>query len=491
MNQTVTNYIDTSYKTWEKEENILFNIAMGRGKTYFIVNVLGKYADKDNKKILYLCNRSNLSTQVFGALKNTGVKSIVIKTYQSMQNDIQDKSVSEYFDYIICDECHYFYTDSWNDRTDIMLDWITKQKSIRLFMSATGGLVFNYLRRTKSECREYTLKPDYSYIKKIIFYDNDLYIDRVLDDVVDNIVDDEKVIYFSRKTPNAYELYIKYKCYASFVCSSYTKHKEYVKYIDKNAIDDSGNLKSQVTCTTSVMDNGIDIKDSQLKHVIIDFEDIIQLIQAIGRKRVGKIENNNFTLSDEDSITIYIKNWSKGELTRFINLKSATIKEAEKVLKKDKKYLKELTNRRGKIINSCLYIDYLENCLKINEFRYLGLIYEINRLTWAKGIGFDQYILGFLGESFKGAVEYINLKQEKIENDLEQLVIYLKNLIGKKLYKEEKEELINMVNYKVNGRQVKSPKKISENLQKLGLEYIIESRKSNTKRFWIVSATNK
>lgn len=47
------------YKSWDNTRVILDG-GTGTGKTYFTLNVLGKYAQQNNKIILYLCNRSKL-----------------------------------------------------------------------------------------------------------------------------------------------------------------------------------------------------------------------------------------------------------------------------------------------------------------------------------------------------------------------------------------------------------------------------------------------
>lgn len=79
-------------------------------------------------------------------------------------------------------------------------------------------------------------------------------------------------------------------------------------------------------------------------------------------------------------------------------------------------------------------------------------------------------------------------KTPKIINaeEIKILEEYLKGLIGKKLYKEEKEELINKINLRVDGHQQKSISKLNGYLEKLGIPYRIKSDKNKSTRYWII-----
>ena len=94
------------YKSWDNTRVILDG-GTGTGKTYFTLNVLGKYAQQNNKIILYLCNRSKLKEQTYKDVKKLKLHSTVyVTTYQSLQNRIKHKEKLPHYDYIIADECH-------------------------------------------------------------------------------------------------------------------------------------------------------------------------------------------------------------------------------------------------------------------------------------------------------------------------------------------------------------------------------------------------
>lgn len=46
-----------------QDTKVILDGGTGTGKTYFVLNILGKYAEQQRKSILYLCNRSALKGQ--------------------------------------------------------------------------------------------------------------------------------------------------------------------------------------------------------------------------------------------------------------------------------------------------------------------------------------------------------------------------------------------------------------------------------------------
>lgn len=51
--------------------------------------------------------------------------------------------------------------------------------------------------------------------------------------------------------------------------------------------------------TTKVLDNGVNLKDKAIKHIIIEQTDMVEFMQCLGRKRVQ---------SPDDIITLYFLN---------------------------------------------------------------------------------------------------------------------------------------------------------------------------------------
>ena len=85
----VSNIIGNDYKLW-KNEFVVLDCGTGCGKTYFSLHVLGNYAKKQKKKILYLCNRRKLRKQIYSDTKSLGLLNVVyVMSYQMLQRDIQ------------------------------------------------------------------------------------------------------------------------------------------------------------------------------------------------------------------------------------------------------------------------------------------------------------------------------------------------------------------------------------------------------------------
>lgn len=141
--------IGDNYKRWEKEYVVLDG-GTDTGKTYFITEILGMHAKSNAKKIIYLCNRTELREQVWRDIKRLNLtETIYITTYQSLENKIKNKKQLNYYDYIVSDECHYFTNDAlFNDYTDLSYSFVKskRKESVVIYMSATAKVFFRWLK---------------------------------------------------------------------------------------------------------------------------------------------------------------------------------------------------------------------------------------------------------------------------------------------------------------------------------------------------------
>ncbi|WP_297633548.1 DEAD/DEAH box helicase family protein [uncultured Clostridium sp.] len=127
-------------KNWNKGEIVTITAGTGAGKSYFIKNILHAFAYLKNTKILMLVHRTNCKDQFLNEIKkDKKTDSIDIATYQSLEQKKGFYYLQQY-DYIVCDEFHYFMQDAaFSTTTDISLDRILGQTDkVRIFMSATG-----------------------------------------------------------------------------------------------------------------------------------------------------------------------------------------------------------------------------------------------------------------------------------------------------------------------------------------------------------------
>lgn len=170
-------------------------------------------------------------------------------------------------------------------------------------MSATPRICKKYISNKvgSNNIINYKLNTDYSYIEKLYFYRDERVIE---DNLLDNIAKGEKVIYFNHSAIECYRLSEKYNN-SMFLCG---KDNKLYRYVNKELVENmlqNEKFDTQMLFTTQCMDNGVNIKDRQIKHIVIDIKDFDTLIQCLGRKRV---------LDENDTVAVYVKNVSKEQL---------------------------------------------------------------------------------------------------------------------------------------------------------------------------------
>ncbi|NFN19090.1 hypothetical protein FDB52_12590 [Clostridium botulinum] len=174
----------------------MLDCATGSGKTYFVLNVLGNWCKSNNKRILYLCNRTELKRKVIEEAKSFNTEEVInIYTYQYIQKENNVYAVTKY-DYVVFDECHYIFNEGWNMYTDIISEVLIERflsSASMIFMSATGEEVFKKLinSRVVKKHNIFKIEAYYSYVDKLIFYDEDTYVL----DLIDELSQGEKLNY--------------------------------------------------------------------------------------------------------------------------------------------------------------------------------------------------------------------------------------------------------------------------------------------------------
>lgn len=305
----LSDFIGDDYKTkWQKGDLIFIDSQMGKGKSYFVLNVLAakRYG---MKKVLILTNRDELKQEFIKHLEHSKklLGNITVMNYQSLEkSQIYNKQLEEY-DYIVCDEAHYFLEDSYTNATNISFDWIMNQdNSIKVFMTATSQkinpMIEAYTRNDSKEYRVhyYWLKSDYSYMDVMKF---DFSSRKIIDFLMNTIdKEHEKILYFTYSIDEGDKIYGKYPDDTSRIYSKY--RKENLEKITQNAID-NGKCINIITIATKCIDNGISIKDASIKYIVADIKEPISLIQCLGRKRM------KYDGVVEDKVRVYLRDWTK------------------------------------------------------------------------------------------------------------------------------------------------------------------------------------
>jgi superfamily II DNA or RNA helicase len=472
-------------KSWDSGDIVTIKAGTGSGKSYFIKNNLHALAKKDSKKILFLLHRTNcinqFKTEILEANKED---TIHIQSYQSIEHTIKNNRKFDFdkYDYIVCDEFHYFMSDAaFNKTTDMSLNAILNHKeSIKIFMSATGDYMTKYLKGyRKLDTIDYEIPINFDYINKLTFYNKDSTLELFMNECLKK---NHKAIFFIQSAEKAYKLYEKYSDHALFNCS--TNNKKYYKYVDTDKINNmliNERFDESVLITTTCLDAGVNIIDQQLQHIVCDVKDIGTIIQCIGRKRLSKGDDKLYlyvrALSNQALGGYITKNRKKNEMARY--LMNHTTEE----------FIKEY--QREYDSSNMVYDDIDENgnpTKKVNLLMYCSCILDMIEMDKMKEIKF-----GYCKE----VASRLKYKEPYriIEEDVKELELkeYLNGIIGKKLMKEDQKKLIELIDLKDSrGRLQKGINTLNAYLKDNKLHYLIVSKRTServegkpkTIRYW-------
>ncbi len=445
----VSNIIGNDYKLW-MNEFVVLDCGTGCGKTYFVLHVLGNYAKRRNKRILYLCNRRKLRKQIYAEAKSLGLLNIIcVMSYQVLQKNIQEGAKISYYDYIVADECHYFTTDAkFNEYTDVSYNFLMKQKdSVVLWVSATAKTFFRWLA-DKGKVRKkyiYQIDKDYSYVKKLYFYQKEE-LTTIIDDILEN-EPQSKIVVFCNSASRMEEMNKKYADEANYFCSStsssmklkvmcgYDKNTKKVPDCIMKLPDGRITFEKRILFTTTVLDNGIDLKDRDIKHIFSEIFDVDSMIQSLGRKR---------SIDDEDTCTFYIREFQPKAIQGLLNINSAQLEPVQLYKENYKEFYSKYGNgkerkklSKNKIFYSFFAEDRYLSKIKVNECRYRKYEQDNNILVQMKELGYIPILNYFLGEELSSKSEYIVVDVKQIDMFME----YLKGIEGKWLFQEDRERI--------------------------------------------------
>lgn len=489
--------MDDDVARWKAKDIVIISAGTGRGKSYFVKNNLYRYAKQQHKKILFLIHRVNCVTQFQNEIiRDKKEDTIDILTYQKVQSDVvrYGKHIrDEKYAYIVCDEFHYFISDAgFNNTTDISLDEVLKcEKSVKIFMSATGVMVENYLsNHYEGQICKYELPPDYSYVSSLHFFqhDEDVY------DIANAILSaNKKGIIFMQNLEKACKIFRKYQDKSLFNCSKQNKH--YKHYVDENKIEqmlENECFEENLLITTSCFDAGVNIVDKDVRFIIVDMLDIDSLIQCLGRKR---------SQSKEDKVHFFIKAINNQQLSGFVRTMRKDIEMAEYLLahgtqKLVSKYPRECDKSR------IIYDDIVSGREDVVMKKVNMLMLERKKSTiqlftalMKTDFGYCKYIAEYLGFRDKeGQYTYwLYSKDHSLETFLKKYVD--ENIVM--LTVKDRKDLIDKMNIRKGGRQLKSIDSLNAALVEMRLPYRIESfstsritetgKKKNYKAAWRIA----
>ena len=137
--------------------------------------------------------------------------------------------------------------------------------------------------------RVYSSRMDYSYVNTKYFK----YIEDIITTIQNDTSDDKWIVFVSNKEKDGQPMKERLGEDATFVTKDTDLNDPELVSIINNS-----RFSKKVLITTKTLDNGINIKDEKVKHIVIMAWDMITLIQMLGRRRVD-IEN-------ADIVNLYI-----------------------------------------------------------------------------------------------------------------------------------------------------------------------------------------
>ncbi len=459
---------------WNPWNPVIITAGTGVGKSFFIKNVLYRYAKDNNHKILMLIHRKLCVEQFQMEVAEDGKDDVIhIMTYQKIEKDEMYNISSELqqYRYIVSDEFHYFISDAgFNNTTDISFKKILSMgNTVKIFMSATGEDVEEYMRRTvKVKAVNYRVPFDWSFISTLNFYHNDASLPEFAKAVLEK---GDRAIFFIQQARKAYEFYKQFSGYAVFNCSK--QNEKYYKYVDEGKV--KAMLKNQkfeenLLITTSCMDAGVNIIDLSVRFIFIDIKDIGSLIQCMGRKRVQ---------SPDDKIHVYIKainNQQLGglETNARRQMEMADYLKGHTTEEWVRKYVRQI-DRSQIIYDDIIFDGNTETCTKkVNDLMYHKKELDIEEICHMKGFG-DYGYCKYLARKFNRYDPDTEFYDYAVISGNYGLENYLATHVGQEmLQRKDRKELINIMNVRRDGHLKTSMEVLNATLKEDGLPYRIE-----------------
>lgn len=327
----LVNGIQEDYKNWlprgverhQKASRIFIESPTGTGKSSFILDKLFPFAAESNYNILYLANRSALNQQIKNALaRKLEVKGKIKKdeatfylpgsfccltviNYQAISlNPMALKMFLSDYAYIVFDEAHFFVEDSlFNAKTGLLLKSVLNESpdAVWIFLSATLDGSEDLLLTAADKVQPNNLID--ANLNKVVFRDHCIVYKnnhqsavytpsffRGIDDlmpVINRTAGEKWLIFISSiQRGKALQQRIKKETgrKAVFLSSENKAGKRWEMLSAEERYDED------VLIATKVLDNGVNIRDEDVRHIVIPFCDQTEFMQMLGRRRTHEGE---------------------------------------------------------------------------------------------------------------------------------------------------------------------------------------------------------
>lgn len=306
----ISDYFMDEFTKWNIDSYVFINTGTGTGKTTFIE----KLTQLRQFYILVLTNRTANRKQIVNHLKKgcSNLNQLYVKviSYQELEKDMGMTSEElDRYDYIVCDESHYFLEDSeFNSNTNISLMKIMgTRRAIKIFMSATNQYIQKIIikrlqRRYNNDLMVvqkifiYTMNSNATKIRNIISFES---LERDL--LYEIINSKEKWLIFVKSIEQGKDIMKKLSKYLNsdemiFMYRDTLDLKAIKEIQTFNILINEETFYQKVMITTSLLDNGVNIRSLELKNIVCFDDDPVEMVQMIGRKRSLATQNDYFDL---------------------------------------------------------------------------------------------------------------------------------------------------------------------------------------------------
>lgn len=381
----------------------------------------------------------------------------------TVQNSVPDlmQLVEQEFDYIVLDEAHYLFQDAaFNRRTSTIFEMIERFRTSKviIMLSATADLLKEYF--SSKITATYTEDADYSYIESVSYYNKK---DTLLK-ILDNIPTDEKVVVFGDNKERLQELNRRYS--NSAYLSSDNKETSPVF----NEIVQTERFECGMLFTTKVLDNGINLKDKAIKHIIIEQTDMVEFMQCLGRKRIQ---------DKEDTVKLYFYDNFPKIAGLYSNLARQMQVAATYFQLKEKGLVEDFRNAY-RVVPLPYFFDNRSDLIFPTYYKAKH-DYKFCRAVTKKETSLHQQVAIALQ---KDIVPYGEAEKHYA------LLTYLKQNLKKRFFKSDREELIKMFNVRDKYRLQKTIGVLNQYLLENKIMYELQSgqtdRDEGRKKYWFI-----
>lgn len=449
------------------------------------------------------------------------------RTEDFIKHDIQN------VDYLILDEAHYFTSDStFNDNTIKEYEYIMNNTNgTNIFMTATPETLIKAIREYEKvnnvdeKERLVILEPlkqitvdelnaldeDNRPIPEplplgIVEHVSELYTfefiherhreDRLMKELL-KTNPKNKMVYFTNDKQLGNDIYQRYLGMGAkdmalkpgtFLCSLYDKdYSKYINHQERNTIVNSERFNGDLLVTTSVLDNGVNIKDKEVKRIVLDYVGYEQAIQMIGRVRTkGRAKDNPlhilFIIPSYQQLEKMIGR-AKVEISKTTNLFKKAQLESNIQAYQDILAIKDNKNQRQ--------LEYYTYFLKVFCLLTGGDVsFDMSQVTGLKELYHDfqqdqveKEQQDKENEERKQRRSRYNQekKKEQQQKELRMIECCCNQYLDKELLKDDFDILVEDLNLtNENNRLIKSESGINEELERLESKYRIEKEKATS-----------